>query len=224
MNPQSITHERYIATVADMALSRLPDQDRNRVAAKITYGAGQPGLRGVTYYGVWKNGEPKPIPLVEICAFGEEDKTQLAGTAIHELAHVLAGWKAGHGKDWRKACERLGLRTAKAAGNRYSLAQFAPDIRYRIAELPDPVDGKPSIGSTPAAPTTPKFSGWKPCPLGVGTRGGKSRGLGSGSRLAKCQCPKCGYTVRVTRKWIDVAVPTCPDSSCDGYQTEMQLV
>lgn len=29
------------------------------------------------------------------------------------------------------------------------------------------------------------------------------------TRLLKVECPKCGYTVRVTRKWLDVGVPTC---------------
>ena len=30
------------------------------------------------------------------------------------------------------------------------------------------------------------------------------------TRLLKCRCPACGYTVRVTRKWLKVAVPSCP--------------
>lgn len=110
-------HETYIRQVADLALARLPKKKQSKIQAKLCYGAGQPGLRGVTYYSVWQNGEPEPIPFVEICAFGEEDDVQLAGTTIHELAHVLAGSAAGHGKDWRRACERLGLRRAKAAGN-----------------------------------------------------------------------------------------------------------
>ena len=30
------------------------------------------------------------------------------------------------------------------------------------------------------------------------------------TRLLKCRCRVCGYTVRVTRKWLRVAVPSCP--------------
>ena len=30
------------------------------------------------------------------------------------------------------------------------------------------------------------------------------------TRMLKCECPACGYTVRTTRKWLDIAVPTCP--------------
>lgn len=31
------------------------------------------------------------------------------------------------------------------------------------------------------------------------------------TRLLKAQCQSCGYTVRVTRKWLDVGLPQCPD-------------
>lgn len=40
----------------------------------------------------------------------------------------------------------------------------------------------------------------------------------AGSRLLKCECPECDYTVRVTQKWVDVGLPTCP---CGA---EMELV
>lgn len=32
-----------------------------------------------------------------------------------------------------------------------------------------------------------------------------------GTRLLKCRCASCGYTVRTTRKWLDLAgPPICP--------------
>ena len=50
------------------------------------------------------------------------------------------------------------------------------------------------------------------CGAGYGTRGGTSRGEGSGSRYLKvvCQHPGCGYQVRVTRKWLALGTPQCP--------------
>lgn len=195
-------HQTFIEHIAKAALARLPESERKDVAAKITYGAGRPGLRGVTYFDVWQSAESTQIPLVEICAFGEQDKVQLAGTTIHELAHVLAGLKGGHGKPWKDACKRLGLRRCLAAGTHYQLASFDPDIRFVVAELPEPVDGRPNIGysagaqgaMTMAPAGLPKI---RPCTLGYGSRGGKSRGKGSGSRLRKWVCD-CGVIVRVS--------------------------
>ena len=35
-----------------------------------------------------------------------------------------------------------------------------------------------------------------------------------GTRLLKCECLVCGYTVRITQKWIDdVGLPVCPNAT-----------
>ena len=128
---------------------------------------------------------------------------QLAGTTIHELGHVLAGPGHGHDAEWRNACERLGLRLAKASGHVYRLAYFAPSIRPQIASLIQKLaDGNPLFGAGHGG--NPALWGGlpikiRPCSLGIGTRGGKSRGKGSGSRLRLyvCQCQPKPIKVRV---------------------------
>src|SRR6266545_2315465 len=101
------THEHYIAAVRDIAASRIPEPDRAILyETKLVYGAGSAHTRGVTYYGCWKNGHPTNThALAEICAFGESDPVQIAGTTIHELGHVLAGMGTGHGPQWDAACK-----------------------------------------------------------------------------------------------------------------------
>jgi hypothetical protein len=185
------SHELFIQRVAGLAIATAQG---NGVAAeglqslgriKLVYGAGNSGLRGITYFDRWQSGtEAKPFPFVEVCAFGQESYVQIAGTTIHELGHVLAGWKAGHSKEWKEACALLGLRGIRAAGTRYMLACFEPQLRNAIALLPRPNDGEPvqrldALGFAFAP---------KPCVQGTGTRGGKSRGKGSGSRLRLYTC------------------------------------
>lgn len=181
-------HEAFIHAVADLAVERLPEAERGACACKLVYGSGHGSrgtLRGVTIFRSWKNGVPGELPLVEVCALAEEGAVQLAGTTIHEMGHVLAGPGAGHGKVWKQACQRLGLRAARAAGMRYTLAALAPEIRERVAEMAIK-DGRPLTGALPVG-TLPR-----PCSHGTGSRGGTSRGKGSGSRLRKwvCECPK----------------------------------
>lgn len=192
------THETFIANVAAIAARRLNPIEQQKIGAiKLVYGAGNGGVRGVTYYNRWKPGGDTQIPFVEISAFGQESWVQVAGTTLHELAHVLAGWEAGHGRDWKEACERVGLRLAKAAGHHYTFAGFAPDIREAIAALPRPNDGEPvqSLGSIFGALGVPTFKP-RACPAGIGTRGGRSRGVGSGSRLRLWEC-ECVPPVKV---------------------------
>lgn len=185
MTASSLKREEFIHAVADIVLDRQPNDVKERCRARLSYGAGAPGLRGVTYYGRWSDpGTDEPIPFVEICALGEEHPIQLAGTTIHELGHVLAGFGAGHGKAWKDACRQLGLRHVRAAGTVYSFACFDPDIRHIVSQLIEKLkEGRPANGFL----TVPR-----PCPMGIGTRGGKSRGKGSGSRLRKwvCECEK----------------------------------
>lgn len=199
-------HETYIASVAAILAQRLGPEERAKVAEiKLAYGAGPAGTRGVTYYGRWAKGAQAPAaPFVEICAFGQESPLQVAGTVAHELGHVLAGWGAGHGPDWHKACERLGLRRILAGGTRYLLAHFAPDVRAAIAAIPAPTEGQPvaTLGQ-------PGGAAPKPCGAGVGTRGGKSRGPGSGTRnhLYHCQCQppvKVRHGTRTLRAHCDL--------------------
>lgn len=206
-----VTHERFIAMIAALAASKLTNEEKAILApVKLVYGAGPNGVRGVTYYGKWKaNGNAAmAAPFVEISAFGQESWIQVAGTCLHELGHVLAGYNAAHGKGWKEACAKLGLRKAKAAGMRYSLACFAPDIREAIANLPRPNEGEPVRSlSAMGLVVTPR-----PCGAGIGTKGGKSRGPGSGSRLRLYTC-QCEPIVRVR------AAGTTLQAHCDLCST-----
>lgn len=200
------THEQFIHDVRAAAVARLNEEDRRLVMdVKLVYGAGyKTGARGVTFHKVWQNGHKHD--LCEICAFGEDSIIQVAGTTIHELAHALAGVGAGHSKAWVEACAKLGLRFVRAAGTRYSLACFTPDVRMALAGMKLPTDGGPGalLG---LSPNVAPVSQGRPCSAGVGTRGGKSRGVGSGSRLRKFVC-SCGVIVRASR---DVLNATCND-------------
>jgi hypothetical protein len=44
------------------------------------------------------------------------------------------------------------------------------------------------------------------------------------TRMIKCQCVLCDYTVRTTAKWLEVAVPVCPVCvNDDGEPEPMQV-
>lgn len=209
------THEMFIAAVARIVRQRLSETEQAKLdAIKLVYGAGQSGLRGVTYFAKWK-GKTELAPFVEVCAFGQESWVQVAGTTIHEIAHVLAGWNAGHGPEWKAMCEHCGLKDAKAAGHSYSVSCFAPDVRSALECLEKPNEGEPVAPLGFLAPVDPfrihPGAVWtkppKPCAAGTGTRGGKSRGKGAGSRYRLWLC-SCAMPVRV-RVASDVFEATC---------------
>jgi hypothetical protein len=205
---KTMTHEAFILAVRDRALARLPEgADRTRLAhTKLVYGtgAGRAGVRGTTFHGTWQNGHPDALATLEICSFAEEGPCQLAGTTLHEMGHALAGPMEGHGKAWRAACARLGLTVTSAAGQTYTWDAFAPDIRKTLERLPEPTDGKPVA----LVARRGGAQGPRPCTMGQGSRGGTSRGPGSGSRYRLWVCG-CGVKVRVASEDFQAICGRC---------------
>lgn len=215
------TREEFIHSARTVCLrhAAITEAERTHLASlKLVYGAGfGTGARGITYFKAWKNGDPQAREgeLIEICAFGEESLVQLAGTTIHELAHALAGVGAGHSGAWKEACARLGLRAVKAAGTTYRAAMFAPVVRAELAVLPVPTDGHVTGWSNAApAPSAAPFKP-RPCSQGIGTRGGRSRGTGSGSRLRRHVCG-CGVIVRAARDVLAAHCDLCGSAFTRG--------
>ncbi|MGH7341870.1 MAG: hypothetical protein ACREKH_15375 [Candidatus Rokuibacteriota bacterium] len=193
MLSNATSHETFIQSVRDLVLAHSElsaEQAAQLHHAKLVYGVGNGAYRGITCYQAWRNGVGT-VDVIEIAATGEESWIQLAGTTIHELAHVLAGHGAGHGSEWKDLAVQLGFtKRPEAAGQVYRLAMIRPALRHAIARLAaELADGSPAflLAPSPVAMRVPR-----PCSQGTGTRGGKSRGKGSGSRMRlwECQCPK----------------------------------
>lgn len=212
------SHEDYIRDVAAFAVTHadLNPSERDMLAGiKLVYGSGPTGTRGVTFFNRWKGaGCEEARPFVEVSAFGQESVVQLTGTTLHELGHVLGGWTAGHGKLWHEACERLGLLKMLAAGTAYSWEEnFAPWIADYARSIEQPDEGSPvrnlmqGFGSSPVSGSPARIKG---CQAGIGTRGGKSRGVGSGSRLRlfECECHK-PVKVRLASDEFDATHNVC---------------
>lgn len=197
-----ITHEQYLAAVRDVVIKEADITGEEKTAlenVKLVYGH-RHGRYGFTCYDSWENKDGKHA-VIQLCLNAEESLLQLATTTIHELGHVIAGHAAGHGPEWKAACRRLGFPGARAVGfNPHD--PLSLNIQQAILKIPEPTDGKPNKDFDEAVTTAG--------PCGQGTRGGKSRGKGSGSRLKKIECPKCGYAARTTKKWLEVGLPTCP--------------
>jgi hypothetical protein len=226
--PVSSTHEQYIQAVRDAIVSGATargtitgEQADQLRACKLVYGVGMGGIRGMTIHKAWRNGNG-PVDMVEVAAMTQESYVQLAGTTLHELAHVLAGATAGHSVAWKDTAVALGmaLRPA-AAGQVYHLSMFSPWLREQVYRLAARIgDGTPGFlallaggGAAPILGTSPiVVRAPRPCSAGTGTRGGTSSGRGSGSRLRLWVCG-CDAPVKV-RVASDDFQATC--NRCDS--------
>lgn len=107
---------------------------------------------------------------------------------VHQLVHAVLDKKAGHGPKFREAALKIGL-TGKMRD-----AAPSPLLVPLLAEI------AVQLGPLPHAALR----------IEHGPEGPIDRPKKQGTRLLKASC-SCGYTVRVTSKWVDeVGPPHCP--------------
>lgn len=111
-----------------------------------------------------------------------EDAPTVLATLVHELVHAVDDCQSGHRGEFARLAKRAGLTgkmTATVAGD--ALAVELAGIGALLGEYPHAALTSTAVTGTPKQTT----------------------------RYLKCECPECGYTVRVTQKWLDVGMPAC---------------
>lgn len=106
-------------------------------------------------------------------------------TLVHELVHVAVGTEAKHGPKFVKAMDKVLLEGKPTATH---ASEALVDRLKLIVE---------KLGAFPHSKIVPSPKDKKK----------------QSTRMLKAECECCGYTIRLTRKWADVGVPTCPMDS-----------
>lgn len=102
---------------------------------------------------------------------------------IHECIHAAGIWN--HKKEFKAMATKIGL-----SGK-------------MTATVPDETLAKRIKAWVRGLPPYPHAS----LDIYSGSSDGSKK---QGSRMIKCECSHCGYSVRTTRKWLDVGLPVCP--------------
>jgi hypothetical protein len=108
------------------------------------------------------------------------DSAEVLSTLAHELCHAALPAEVGHKRQFSALGTRLGL-----VGKPTEMGA-GPELLVRLNAIVSAIGPVPHSALTLA-----------------------NIAKVQSTRLLKCTCPECGYTVRVTRKWLDVAMPTC---------------
>lgn len=112
-----------------------------------------------------------------------DDPVRVLATLVHEAIHASDNGKSKHSGYFKTIAENVGLTgkmTATVAGE---------DLEPRLIKLADQLGPYPHAAINPSADTGDKKQT---------------------TRMLKVVCPEDGYTVRTTRKWLEVGVPKCP--------------
>jgi hypothetical protein len=115
---------------------------------------------------------------------------------VHQLCHAALGSRSSHGLAfWRlaTACGLIGPMTETIEGPLF-VTVMMPAIIERIGPYPHA-----ALRQIRGLDDPPK-----------------------GSRLIGVTCPQCGYKMRVTRCWLRIATPLCPNPRCPSMGEEME--
>lgn len=129
---------------------------------------------------------------------GIDDAETVAAILAHELIHAALP-DAGHKGPFQAAARKIGHEAP------FTSANPTDDFRAWAG---------PIIAAAGAYPHA-ELQTMRPV-------GGKAK---QSTRMVKCHCEACGYTVRTARKWLEAkGAPICPDDlirmTCEGLETD----
>jgi SprT-like family len=105
---------------------------------------------------------------------------------VHELCHATAG-AMNHGVNFQKIAGLMHLTPVGTGREQWkSTRGHVPFFSNDYTAIIDSLEAYPHSALTFATKKT------------------------QGTRMFKALCPSCGYTVRLTQKWVAVGMPTCP--------------
>jgi len=105
---------------------------------------------------------------------------------VHELCHATDG-AMNHGVKFQRTATKMGLMAVGSGKEPWKSTKGDAGFLTAYQAMIDGLDAYPHAALT--------FANAKKT---------------QGTRMLKACCPSCGYTVRLTQKWADQGLPTCP--------------
>lgn len=125
----------------------------------------------------------------------EQEPVEVVDHLTHELVHAAVGCKEGHKGQFKRVALAIGLE------GRMKAACAGAELRSKLERIVK------TLGTFPHAALNMD---------GMVSSGPRRQG----TRMKKAYCEECGYTVRVTQKWLEVGTPYCPDMAHGQMKTD----
>lgn len=193
--------EVWLYRVAEALYPRFAELEfTNRPTVRIGVGHPSTGMRGKRIGECYPSCTSKDAVHEIIISPKLDDSVEVAGVVAHELCHAylqsaFPEENCGHGKKFKKLATALGL-TGKMRSTvpGEAFKRFLQPLLATIGEYPHGALGR----MMPARKV-------------------------QSTRLKKVYCSSCDYTMRVTQKWIETAIPKCPSPDCELCGEEMDV-
>lgn len=113
-----------------------------------------------------------------------DDANKVLSTTAHELVHAAVGTKCGHRGAFIACAKAIGFTKP------WTTTPESDELKAALKVIAAKLDAYPHSRLTPS----------------------KSGIKKQGTRMLKTECETCGYTARVSKKWlVEVGAPHCPE-------------
>lgn len=197
--------EQWLCQIADVLLPLFEKQGFSKhPVVRIGVGFPTTGVRGKRI-GECHDASASKDGVHEIIVSPKlDDSEEVAGVVAHELCHAylqstFPDENCGHGKKFKKLATGIGLTgPMRSTVPGETFKRFLQPVLAEVGDYPHGALGK----ALPVIIGAPKSQP---------------------ARMKKVCCRSCSYTMRVTQKWIDTAVPKCPSPDCELFDEEMEV-
>jgi hypothetical protein len=219
--PKQLTRERWLNKVATALTPTFKRLGHTVPPLRISTGFTSKGRIGSAVAECWTDRADADRKYQIFIDPRDDSPVEVINSVAHEIIHAAVGLKCGHRGDFAKVAKALGmLPPMPSTPSGPDFVALAEAIIAKVGPYPHaalqvsrkrpstPADG--AVVDLPAKPepvSTIISSGPKP----------------QRARLLKAECPSCRYTVRVTKKWLAVAAPTCPSPDCARLGQPMKV-
>lgn len=213
-----MNRETWLNMLADKMAPRFAEMGYPLPKFRVSVGFGANGQRSRSAAEVWHSSVSEDGTFEILIMPDQVDADLVACHLAHELTHTAVGFDQGHKGNFAKVALALGMNrpmTATTPGPAFK--EWVAPFLAELGTLPHAkLRFDRGVGVTaPAAPAAKGGNQDEPegdqADRKAHRRAGEStRPPKQTTRLKKAECSQCGYTVRVTSKWLEVGPPGCP--------------
>lgn len=216
-----MNRETWLNNLAAKMAPRFEEMGFPLPKFRVSVGFGGNGQRSRSAAEVWHSSVSEDGAFEILIMPDQVGEELVACHLAHELIHTAVGFDQGHKGDFAKVAITMGLNrpmTATTPGPAFKewvapfLVELGPiphaRLRFDRGMVKAPAKAAPERKEAPGEEVEQEQEQEaEPAPrrAGESTRPPKQT-----TRMKKAECGQCGYTVRLSAKWLEVGPPGCP--------------
>lgn len=207
--------ETWLNSLAAMMAPRFAELGHPLPPFRVSVGFPSAGMDSAAIGECWDKRASKDGRFEIFIRPDTADSMEVAFVLGHELIHAAVGLEHGHKGDFATVAIALGFPRplTKAAPPTPELRAWFQPMLDTLGAIPHAALSWRNLAggrgvSRKGGGVAPKTN--QDADSGEGEAPASSRPKRQTTRLRKASCAECGYTVRVTSKWLELGPPHCP--------------